>query len=629
MAWKGRHTIARWLAGSMFLLVQVAAAGADAVALPVAGGASTFTVEDIAVETRFQDSFFGHFKRGRALIAADFDVDGRQDFFVGNPGDESFVLRNVSKQGQTRFEVAQTLLVDDLAWSAAAGDFDDDGDPDLFVSVGGIEGAGFDPIYRNMRLETGRLRFEDVTAIAGVSGPVPPGSSEPIGTSSAGAALADYDGDGDTDIFVSTDITNESPPQIKGRNTLWRNDGDWSFTDVTDDAGLGTSLRGTRLSTFIDADNDGDPDLYENNYNGGNILWRNLSFETGDATFEDATDAFSPPGEDLSYPKYSFASSGADVNNDGWDDLVVYMRGAGPEPGSPYPEGHAIFLNMGGTGFINIASETGVNSAFLPVGMMGCQVGDVTGDGVPDVYIGNGGPPAGQADQFFVSRSAVGDLPLYEDATTLIDFPAPQGDGPPNPAYPYRTHGTTFVDVDGDGSLEVAVASGGAAKWGDSVQEPNRLFKLIEDVPHHYFKVRAIGDGLRVSKDAIGTRLALTVSQDGGEPWTVYQTLFGSNCFSAQNGFDVLFGLAQADTIHELRVLWADGSVEVITKRLNVNDSIRIFRADSRGLLPTGSWSTGTGWQQVDPARIRADRPAQAFSVVQLGPGEIDYDCDG
>ncbi len=541
------------------------------------------TVVDQALENGFQQALTS-FQRGRALVAADFDLDGQVEFFVGNPGDRSFILHNIgSPGGEAIFEVAQVLMDGDIAWGAVAADFDNDGDYDLFITKGGNEGVDFDAMYRNLWLESGELLFEDVTDVAGVAGPVPPGNVEPIAVASANVVAGDYDRDGDVDLFVSVNRNPNSSPELLGRNILWRNNDDGTFTDVTEVSGLSLNPEKTQHSTFFDADNDGDLDLYENNVIVRNKLWRNQLVETGNAIFEDATDQFSSlADEDLGYPLSSFVSCAADFNNDGWEDLIAFKRTPDAEEGSPYPPSHLLFLNQGDAAFRNVTQEIGIDIP-LPeeLGAMGCQLGDLDQDGIMDIFIGNGGPPSGFANHLLVSSSQVGEALEYADLSSMIDFPAPEPPGTPPgtyPPYPYRTHGTAILDSDGDGLSELVIANGGRMVGPAEVREPNRFFEIEPEVAAGSFTVRPIGDGHTVSRDAIGTRLALTVSQQGGAPWTIHRTLFAGSCFSAQNGFEVRFGIADADTIHELRILWPDGTLHTIRTGLSVGGSLVVGR---------------------------------------------------
>lgn len=552
--------------------------------------AQIVSVTDIGLETSYQDTLFFRHKRGRAGIAADFNLDGRTDYFIGNPGDESFILRNVQGPGRApRFIVEQVLLVDSLAWGGVSFDYDNDGDYDLFIPCGANEGIGYDILFRNDWIHngevTGELSFTDVTAIAGVAGPLPDASPIiPVRTASANAVVADYDQDGDNDLFVNGnihEISDPNYPELIGRNTLWRNNGDGTFTDVTEEAGLADSLFPTRHSTFVDIDNDGDPDLYENNFRDPNVLWRN----NDDGTFTDITAEASAPGHDLHYPLMTFVSAAADLNNDGWEDLIGFMRGLGAGQ-EFYGDGHALYLNSEGV-FENVAPETIINDNYVgPRGVMGSMVGDVSGDGFPDIFIGNGGPPNGVANQFYVSIGGNETL-AFEDKTFLIDFPATIPEGMPIPSYPYRTHGTTFVDLDNDGFLEIAVVNGGPQADNPEYEEPNRLFKLELERPYNWFKVRPVGDGIAVAKDAIGTRICLDVSNATGETWSVYRTLFAGSAFSAQNGFVLHFGLADADTIEHMRITWPNGETTNIESGLKLNSSV-VVQVDGQLDVVTG-----------------------------------------
>ncbi|MFT4624676.1 MAG: hypothetical protein ACI8PZ_003335 [Myxococcota bacterium] len=549
------------------------------------------TVTDIAPEAGFQGHDFGHFNRGRALVGADFDLDGQVDFFVGNPGDESYILRATHGEGEApSYEMAQLLLDGELSWAASAADYDNDGDYDLYVSGGGNECFGYDHLFRNMFVESGRttLRFEDVTDEAGIAGPADPRTGDAIPTASANGAWGDVDRDGDVDLFVSTNnrlacgvFTDDA-----ARNTLWLNDGDGTFTDVTEAVGLHRSLRPSRHSAWIDVDNDGDLDLYENNNKGLNVLWRNTLVEADTLRFVDVTrDATGSDGSTLAGPVNAFAACVEDFDNDGWQDIVSFNR-AGPDcsgdPDAPLFDaaaGHRLMMNQRDGTFIDHGVSSGL--AVDPVddperdGVMGCQLGDLNADGVLDVYIGNGGPRRGEVDQLFIADSAPGEAPTFIWATPLIDWPAMDvGAVADFPSYPYRAHGTAMVDVDGDGLLELAVVNGGPDFMPDSVREPNRLFDFDWEAPGGTFHIRPVGDGSRVSLDAIGTRLALTVLGADGELRTLHRTLSGGDCFSAQNGFEVMFGLGDAVAITRLELTWPDGTVGVRTSGLALGGSV-------------------------------------------------------
>ena len=134
------------------------------------------------------------------------------------------------------------------------------------------------------------ITMRDVTKETGITFRHTDGSSGRryiMETVSAGLALFDYDGDGDVDIYFlnGAPLRGAASPPAPPRNELWRNDGGWRFTNVTDRAGVGDTGYGLGVAVG-DYDNDGHPDIYLNNY-GPNVLYRN----NGDGTFTDVTAA--------------------------------------------------------------------------------------------------------------------------------------------------------------------------------------------------------------------------------------------------------------------------------------------------------------------------------------------------
>jgi hypothetical protein len=270
-------------------------------------------------------------------------------------------------------------------------------------------------------------------------------------------------------------------------------------------------------------------------------------------------------------PAEVFASATADVNADGWPDLISFVRG-NPEAG-PYREGHVLHVNVEGRGFVGLQAEVGLDIGPPPSplrshdapGVMGCQVQDTTGDGLPDLYVGNGGPSTGNHDQWFVARELV-DLdvdgvgtirvPVYDDLSALVRFPAPVAEAPPElyPPYPYRTHGICVADIDRDGLAEMMVINGGMfLVGGDAAKEPNRLFRVELTPRPRFLRVRLLGD-------PYGARVTASATDPTGARFEVTRFLWSRDGFGASNGDELWMGLRDAVRIDLVAVRWPDGT---------------------------------------------------------------------
>ena len=461
----------------------------------------------------------------------DFDGDGRPDLFW-----TSFEVdrgaRLFLNDGNGGFRDASTEAgLDAQVWGSncSHADFDNDGDLDVLIVRGGWENPAPLSLLRNR----GGGRFDDATHAAGLD--------EPIASQSA--AWADYDLDGDLDLFVCgegrgggiDDAALFIPPEsLSGddrsrRCRLYRNGGDGTFDDVTAEAGVANG-RYAKGASWGDFDDDGDPDLYVSNMADPNRFYRN----NGDGTFDDVA-----PDLGLTGPRNSFACGWFDFDNDGRLDLFATDYSASlstfvlDQLGEPSPDHPRLYRNLGPDGFEDVAATAGLDRVFLP---MGAGFGDLDGDGFLDVYLGTGRPGYSCLVPNALLRNVEGDH--FEDAT------ASSGTG-----HLQKGHGVGMADYDGDGDLDLFVELGGATPGDRSY---NALFRN----PGHgqrWVSIRLVGT--RSNRSAIGARVRVDVVDVDGSRRSIHRLVSGGTSFGG-NTFTQTIGLGDAVAIDSLTVRW-------------------------------------------------------------------------
>ena len=370
-------------------------------------------------------------------IIEDFDNDGLLDVMTStwdpckpiayyhNTGDGTFTdeTESAGLRGQLGgLNIMQT-------------DYNNDGWMDVLVMRGGwmkTRGQMRMSLLRNDQDGT----FSDVTEAAGLARPAYPSQS---------AVWADYDSDGDLDMFACNESMREAGAEstaLMFPSQLFRNDGEGRFKDVAGEAGV-QNWRYCKGSAWGDYDSDGYPDLYISNFGGENRLYQN----NGDGTFEDVA----PPLR-LTEPIDSFATWFWDYDNDGWLDIFVAGYGEdigdvakdriGLENDGPRPR---LYRNMEGTGFQEVTREMGLWRVHLA---MGANFGDLDNDGYPDFYLGTGAPSYDAIAPNAMYRNNGGNG--FQDVTFSGGF-----------GHLQKGHGVSFGDLDKDGDQDIFVQVGG------------------------------------------------------------------------------------------------------------------------------------------------------------------------
>ena len=504
-------------------------------------------------------TIFGQERKNRYLLETtgcgvaffDYDNDGWLDLFFVNgtrfetqwpPGQAptNRLYKNNRDGTFTDVTVAAGLVRTGWGQGVCAGDYNNDGAEDLFVSY-----WGDCALYRN----NGNGTFTDVAAAAGVTTRTATG----LKRWNTGCAFVDYDRDGRLDLFVANYIDFDpktaplpesgpclykglmvacGPPGLQGgKNILFHNNGDGTFTDVSAKSGILKTNATYGLGVLVaDFDNDGWPDIYVANDSSQSSLWQN----NHDGTFTDigveAGVAFGPDGK----TQAGMGVAAADFEGTGRLDLVK-TNFAG--------DTSTLYRNLGGNTFEDITFQAGLgrNTRFL--GWGACSI-DFDNDGWPDILTCNGHVYPEVAETNLESG--------YRERKVLYrnfgkgKFQDVSMDAGPGILEQVSGRGCAVGDFNNDGNLDVAV---------NCVNDFPQLLWCDSKLNNNWIKIKTIG--VKSNRSGIGARIYCT--PEGGRKQMDEVRSGGS--YISQNDLRVHFGLGGAK-VADIEIRWPSGAVD-------------------------------------------------------------------
>ncbi|MEP0547439.1 MAG: FG-GAP-like repeat-containing protein [Rhodothermales bacterium] len=536
-------------------------------------------------------------------------------------------------QSFTRVTTGPVATHSDNSLGVAWGDYDDDGDPDLFVANGGQPSR----LYRN---------DGDGTFSAVANGPVVTTLGD-----SRGSVWADYDNDGDLDLYVSNRGGNVPPPvtQPAQANFLYRNDGPptFGFTRVND-MPPATEANFTWSSSWVDYDNDGDLDLHvpDNLHAADDFFYEN----DGSGQFTSVTPTFVEPGSEPS----TGVASWIDFDGDGDQDLLLAKSGRFL-PGQA--ENHRLFRGLladtGTLGFEEVTTG-GVVTHFD--NDFQASWGDYDNDGDPDLFLGHAGGPRGVSNYLYrndgdgvftaITSGPVvtdtdgtlgsgwgdydndGDLDLLVANGGLDKLYRNDGDGTFTSmtsadvgsivSTSGNSWGAAWADYDNDGFLDAVVVNAATGPGGNS----NALYRNTATNGNHWINIRVVGTTSNRSGIGAVVRVKATISD--APTWQTRYIMGSPTGDRSQDDLRAHFGLGDATEIDSVVVAWPSGAEDVY----EAVGSNAFFRAVEGGdLLPVASEDASV--PSGDEAGLRLDlhpnpaRDRAALSFTLARPGVV------
>ena len=531
-------------------------------ASPIAGTPLGVQFLDVAEHAGLHaKTIFGGEKTNKYLLETtgcgvafyDYDHDGWLDIFLVNgwrlegfaKGSEPTCHLFRNNRDGTFTDVTENAGLAHSGWGQACcvGDYDNDGWDDLFATY-----YGQNVLFRN----NGNGTFTDVTAKAGLL--------QEKTRWNSGCAFLDYDRDGHLDLFVGNYIDLDlktaplpesgpclykgilvacGPPGLApGKNILYHNNGDGTFTDVSEKAGMWTTYGNYALSAAVaDFDNDGWPDIYVANDSTAATLYQNQK----DGTFRDiaieAGVGLSPDGK----PQAGMGVTIGDYNRDGWFDLAKTNFAGDTD---------SLYAGISAGNFEDRTYQAGlgVNTRYL-----GWGIGflDMDNDGWLDLLVANG-------HVYPEVNSAKTEAPYAEHKYLYRNlrngrFEDVSAKGGPGIMAAVPARGCAFGDFDNDGDIDVVV---------NCVNALPQLLRCDSTWKRHWIRFRLIG--VKSNRTAIGARVRVTAKTqpDQPQPAVLMDEVRSGGSYYSQSDLRLHFGLDQASVAEVVEVRWPSGQVD-------------------------------------------------------------------
>ncbi|MDQ6678690.1 MAG: CRTAC1 family protein [Acidobacteriota bacterium] len=477
---------------------------------------------------------------GSGAAFLDYDNDGLPDIFlVSGDGGSNRLYHN---EGNGKFsDVTAAAGLTSTGWGqgVCAGDFDNDGFTDLFVTY-----WGQNRLYRNLNGK----RFEDVTSRAGLL--------QNRARYNSGCAFLDYDLDGHLDLAVANYLQFDPATTPKpganpycfyrgiavscgprglpfDRNILYRNLGDGRFSDVSEKSGIAAPLGHYSLGVLAgDFNGDGKPDIYIAADQTPSLLYINQ----GDGVFREEGVARGAAFDEDGRAMSGMGVASADYQHTGWPGIFRTNFS---------DERETLYRNAGNGEFedVSVSSGVGLNSRFVG---WGCGFLDFDNDGWPDLLLVNG-HVFPEVDRLNTDLRNGQRAILYRNLRNGRFEDVSERAGPAL-LEPHVARGAAFADIRNDGRIAVVVNNQNASP---------SLFEMAKPSPNHWITVKLTGT--RSNRSAIGAAVKLTA---GGQAQTAEVRSGGS--YLSQSDLRLHFGLGASPQVDTLEVHWPAGGSTIL-----------------------------------------------------------------